>query len=52
VIINKCRGGIMQLVELNEKEYRKFTDENKAHFLESYEWGIISEYRGYNVYYL
>ncbi|MBQ8892472.1 MAG: peptidoglycan bridge formation glycyltransferase FemA/FemB family protein [Bacilli bacterium] len=42
----------MQLVELNELEYKEFTSKNKAHFLESYEWGIISKYRGYKVYYL
>ncbi len=42
----------MQLVELNEKEYKEFTKKNKAHFLESYEWGIVSKYRGYKVYYL
>jgi len=42
----------MELVELNEKEYREFTKRNQAHFLESYEWGEVSKYRGYKVFYL
>ena len=42
----------MQLVELNEEEYRKFTKEQKAHFLESYEWGEVSLFRNNKVYYL
>ncbi len=42
----------MKLVELEEKEYREFTMKHKAHFLESYEWGLVSKYRGYKVYYL
>lgn len=42
----------MQLVELNEREYREFTNKNQAHFLESYDWGLVSKTRGYKVYYL
>lgn len=42
----------MKLVELEEREYREFTEQHKAHFLESYEWGLVSKYRGYKVYYL
>lgn len=42
----------MELVNLNEKEYKEFTSNNNAHFLQSYEWGLISKYRGYDVFYL
>lgn len=42
----------MHLIELRENEYKEFTQNNKAHFLQSYEWGIVSKYKGYNVYYL
>ena len=42
----------MQLVELNEKEYKEFTKNNKAHFLQSYEWGEVSHLRKNKVYYL
>ena len=41
----------MELIELEEKDYREFTN-NKAHFLQSYEWGEVSKCRGYKVYYL
>lgn len=40
----------MELVDLEKEEYIEFTKNNNAHFLESYEWGIISEYRGYEIY--
>ena len=42
----------MKLVELEKEEYIKFTKENNAHFLESYEWGRVSKFRGYKVYYV
>ena len=42
----------MELVELNEFDYKEYTKNNHAHFLESYEWGIVSKNRGYNVHYL
>ena len=42
----------MKLVELEKEEYIKFTKENNAHFLESYEWGRVSEFRGYKEYYV
>lgn len=42
----------MQLVILNENEYRAFTDKRKAHFLESYEWGELSKKRGFTPYYV
>ena len=42
----------MQLVELKEKEYREFTKNNNAHFLQSYEWGEVSVLRKNKVYYL
>lgn len=35
------------IFNLSEKEYRKFTENNKnTHFLESYEWGELSKIRG------
>lgn len=42
----------MHLFELKENEYREFTNNNKAHFLQSYEWGEVSKIRGYIPYYL
>ena len=42
----------MELVELNEKDYREYTNNNHAHFLESYEWGIVNKNRGYKVHHL
>ena len=42
----------MQLIELNETEYKEFTSNNNAHFLESYEWGELSKKRGYTPYYI
>ena len=42
----------MELVELNEKDYRKYTNNNHAHFLQSYEWGIVSKNRKYIVHHL
>ena len=42
----------MQLIELNKDEYKEFTKKNKAHFLQSYEWGEISVLRKNRVYYL
>ena len=40
----------MQLAELREEEYRKYTESNNAHFLQSYEWGEVS--KGFTPYYL
>lgn len=40
----------MQLAELREEEYRKYTESNNAHFLQSYEWGGVS--KGFTPYYL
>ena len=42
----------MELVTLNEKEYRSFTDKMNTHFLESYEWGELSLKRGFTPYYI
>ena len=42
----------MELVELNEKEYKEFIEKNNAHFLQSYEWGQISKKRGLIPFYL
>ena len=42
----------MQLIELNENEYKKFTESNNAHFLQSYEWGELSKTRGFIPYYV
>ena len=42
----------MDLIKLEEKDYKEFTINNNAHFLQSFEWGEVSKYRGYNVYYL
>jgi peptidoglycan pentaglycine glycine transferase (the first glycine) len=40
------------ITNLEEKEYRKFTENNNAHFLQSYEWGQVSKKRGLIPYYL
>ncbi len=42
----------MKLVELEEKEYREFTEKNNAHFLQSYEWGELSKTRNFIPYYV
>ena len=42
----------MELVELEEKEYRKFTESRNAHFLQSYEWGELSKTRNFIPYYV
>ena len=42
----------MELITLNEKEYRDFTNKRKCHFLESYEWGELSKKRGFIPYYV
>ncbi len=42
----------MLLVELKEKEYRYFVESNNAHFLESYEWGQLSNKEGWTSYYV
>ena len=43
----------MEIVDINEKEYRNFTEKNKeTHFLQSYEWGEVSKERGLKPFYL
>lgn len=37
----------MEFFLINEQEYRKFTEKRKdTHFLQSYEWGMVSKERG------
>ena len=37
----------MEIFEMNENEYRSFTEKNRStHFLQSYEWGEVSKERG------
>lgn len=40
------------IFNINEKEYRLFTENNNAHFLQSYEWGQISKIRGLEPFYI
>jgi len=42
----------MHIEELSIKEYKDFTKKNNAHFLQSYEWGLVSEKRGLKPYYV
>lgn len=37
---------------VSEKEYRLFTENNNAHFLQSYEWGQVSKVRGLEPFYI
>lgn len=43
----------MEIINMNENEYRKFTRDNKElHFLQSYEWGEVSKERGLKPFYI